>query len=310
MFGGYRFFLAMLVALSHFGFQAAAFNPGQWSVISFYVLSGLLMERQCRKLSPRGDQIGTFYLDRFLRIYPLYLAVLLLAWTQNHLSWREALGNLTLLPLNYQEFNNLPALIPVSWSLACELHFYLLVPLLTQCSTKTLRLVAGASLGLFAASPFLPHSTFWAYVGLPGILFTFVSGILINRKDAFFLKICWLVMLGLLAGFAAAKVGHVGLPTGIHINVAIGYLVAIAVVARLDQFSANRKWDKFLGFFAFPLFLCHGPLAEFLGTHGINLPPAILLFFSILFAAGLIVVIELPFDRLRYRLRAVLKNRS
>jgi hypothetical protein len=27
MFGGYRFFLAMLVALSHFGFQAAAFNP-------------------------------------------------------------------------------------------------------------------------------------------------------------------------------------------------------------------------------------------------------------------------------------------
>jgi peptidoglycan/LPS O-acetylase OafA/YrhL len=78
MFGSYRFLLAILVALSHFGCQAAGFNPGQWAVISFYVLSGLLMDRQFHKLSPRGKELGGFYLDRFLRVYPLFMVVLLL----------------------------------------------------------------------------------------------------------------------------------------------------------------------------------------------------------------------------------------
>jgi peptidoglycan/LPS O-acetylase OafA/YrhL len=309
MFGGYRFFLAMLVALSHYGVQAAGFNPGQWAVISFYVLSGLLMDRQFHKLSPHGTEVGAFYLDRFLRIYPLFLAVLLLAWTQNHLSWRGAVGNLALLPLNYSEFTGLPVLISPSWSLACEAHFYLLVPLLVACPTKALRILAGASLGLFAISPFLPHSTFWAYTGLPGMLFTFVSGILISRKDAVFIKAARLIMLGLLAGFAATKILPTGLPTGIHINVAIGYLVAATVVPRLDEFSPKVKWDKFLGLFAYPLFLCHGPLAEFLESHwGISQPMA-LLFLSILLSAALILVVEIPFDRIRYRLRAVPAHR-
>lgn len=310
MFGGYRLFLAALVALSHFGIQAAGFNPGQWAVISFYVLSGLLMERQFHKLSPAGKGIGIFYLDRLLRIYPLFFAVLLLAWTQTRLSWPEAAANVALLPLNYYELTGIHMLITPSWSLACEAHFYLLVPLLAACSTKVLRSVAGASLGLFVVSPFLPHSSFWAYVGLPGILFTFVSGILINRKDAFFIQTLWLIMLGLLAAFAATKLAHTGLRTGIHINVAIGYLVAAAVVPRLDKLPANLAWDKFLGLFAYPLFLCHGPLAGFIETAWGITQAYVLLLGSVLLSGGLILMVEVPFDWIRYGRRTWLKQRT
>ena len=157
------------MALSHFGIQSHGFNPGQWAVVCFYVLSGLLMERQFHKLSKHGHGTRSFYLDRFLRIYPLFLVVLLLSWIGKTLSPGAAVANLSLLPLNYSEPLGIPLLIAPTWSLACEAHFYLLVPLLVLCSTKILRVIVCASLAFFALTPFLPYSTFWAYAALPGI---------------------------------------------------------------------------------------------------------------------------------------------
>jgi peptidoglycan/LPS O-acetylase OafA/YrhL len=111
MFGAYRFILAAFVALSHFGAVVAGFNPGQWAVICFYTLSGLLMERQFHKLSQHANGTAAFYLDRFLRIYSLFLVVLLLAWAGNRLSWGTAVANVTLLPMNYSSLLGIPTLI-------------------------------------------------------------------------------------------------------------------------------------------------------------------------------------------------------
>lgn len=303
MFGTYRFLLAALVALSHFGFTRNGFNPGQWSVICFYMLSGLLMERQFHKLSENGNGIFPFYLDRFLRIYPLFFVVLILAWIGNPLSWGTATANLTLLPLNYSYFTGIPTPIAVSWSLACEAHFYLLVPLLVLCSTKVLRVILCASLCVFVISSCLPNSDFWAYVCLPGILFTFLTGILINRKDYAFIRILWPVMLSLLALFCLTKFIDTGLRTGIHINVAIGYLAAVVTTSFLDKLSPNVKWDKSIGLVSYPLFLCHEPAARLIEHHWGVFNPLKLLFFSILVAVILILTIEVPFDRIRYRCR-------
>ena len=296
--------MAALVALSHFGVQAGGFNPGQWAVISFYTLSGLLMERQFHKLSRKGNGTPAFYLDRLLRIYPLYLVVLSLAWAGSRLSWGGVLANVTLLPLNYSYFTGVPVLIGPAWSLACEAHFYLLVPLLVLCSTRTLRVLLCASLLFFATSPFMAHSAFWAYTGLPGILFAFLTGILISRKDRALIKILWLVMLIFLIAFGVTKCFHAGLPTGININVAIGYLIAALAVPFLDGFSPNLKWDRLLGLFSYPLFLCHGIVADFFYNHWQALNPLALLLASIMFSAILILAVEIPFDRIRYRIRA------
>lgn len=310
MFGAYRFILAILVALSHFGFKAGGFNPGQWSVISFYALSGLLMERQFLKLSINGRGTVTFYVDRFLRIWPLYFVVLLFAWASNKGTASELMTNATLLPLNYGCFTKLPTLVATSWSLACEVHFYLLVPMLVSASTRTIRFLSCASVGIFLLSPFLVYSDFWAYVGLPGMLFVFLSGILINRKDYVFLKAMVSTLAFFLIVFSAIKYFHKSLPTGININVIIGYIIAVVLIPILNRFSSTLKWDKICGLFSYPIFLCHMPVAAFLYQLGQGSSLAELLIASIIFSAGLILVIEVPFDRIRYRVRTNLQNGS
>jgi peptidoglycan/LPS O-acetylase OafA/YrhL len=171
VFGLYRLILAIFVALSHYGLILAGFNPGQRSVICFYVLSGFLMDRQFGKLSPTGG-VSAFYIDRALRVFPLYLVVVCLGMAITPIPWRDFWINVSLLPLNYDFFTGVPLLIAPAWSLACEVHFYLLVPLLVLLPAVWLRTVTAGSLIFFSISPFIKDGGFWAYTG---ILFTFLS---------------------------------------------------------------------------------------------------------------------------------------
>jgi peptidoglycan/LPS O-acetylase OafA/YrhL len=303
MFGGYRFILASLVALSHWGGQMAGFNPGQWAVISFYTLSGLLMDRQFQKLSGNGNGAWCFYIDRFLRIYPVYFALLLIGWVGASLTWPNALGNLTVLPLNYYTLTGMPVLVGPAWSLACECHFYLLVPLFAGASIKTVRVVLLASLLLFVVSPFLPWSEFLAFESFPGTLFAFMSGLLVNRRDFSFLKRVAVFMALMLAIFVMTKVLKTGLKTGIHINMAIGYLFAVAAICWLDRFSPKHKWDVILGLFSYPLFLCHPMVAAYCRARFSMHNPFMLLLSAMIFSGVLIMAVERPFDRIRYKLR-------
>jgi peptidoglycan/LPS O-acetylase OafA/YrhL len=299
MFGTYRLILACLVALSHYGLIVAGFNPGQWAVLSFYVVSGYLMECQFHRLST----CRLFYADRFLRIYPLFVTVLLLSLLLAHLSLPVILGNCSLFPLNYYAFSGIPIIVGLSWSLACEAHFYLLVPLLACASIKSVRWIALCSMGVFLVSPFLPHTAFWAYEGLPGILFAFLSGILIKRKDWFFLRWVWICFAGLLAAFAYSKFGHLGLPTGIHINVCVGYLVALPVVSWLASLSPKVRWDQQLGLLSYPLFLAHGLVRDFVSRHFPHVPMLLLLVLAIAASGLLVILVERPVDRIRYKIR-------
>jgi peptidoglycan/LPS O-acetylase OafA/YrhL len=306
MFGTYRFILASLVALSHFGLIVAGFNPGQWSVLSFYVLSGYLMEHLFHKLSSTTGNSRAFYCDRFLRVFPVYFAVLLLAAFLTPTTWTVFLANAVLIPLNYSQFTGIPLLIGPAWSLACEVHFYLLVPLLVRAPTPVLRLIAAGSMVFFVVSTFLPNTGFWAYAGLPGILFAFLTGILIKRKDLMFLRGAWLAFAILLAGFAGSKLCHLGLSTGIHINVCIGYLAAVPLVSWLSTFPPDAKWDRRLGLVSYPLFLVHQPLGSFLAAHLAHANMFLLLFFGIAGAGVLVLLVEQPCDIIRYKMRKLL----
>ena len=308
MFGTYRLILASLVALSHFGLVVAGCNPGQWAVLSFYVLSGFLMEHQFRKLSTTGNS-WAFYTDRFLRVFPVYFAVLLLAAWLVPPTWPVFLINAALIPLNYSEFTGVPMLIGPAWSLACEVQFYLLVPLFVRASTPVVRRLTVGSMFFFVASSLLPNSTFWAFAGLPGILFAFLSGILIKRGDRIFLRRAWLVFVLLLLGFAGSKFSHLGLPTGIHINICLGYLAALPLVFWLATFPPDVKWDQSLCLLSYPLFLVHQPLGVFLAAQFPHASMFLLLAAGIVGAGALVVLVEKPFDRIRYRMRQRLMTR-
>jgi len=303
MFGVYRTILAAVVALSHFGLVIHGFNPGKWSVLSFYVVSGFLMANVFPKLSV-GGQWRWFYIDRAMRIYPLFLCVLLIFGIGLHYPWRQTGINALLFPLSYCVFTGVDPIIDPTWSLACEMHFYMLVPLLVNASTHTLRALMVGSIILFSISPFVAHPAYWAYGSLPGILFSFLSGMLIQRKDTAWLRRVWMVFAALLALFGYSKVAHFGWPTGVHIDVCIGYLISLPVVSRLARLSPNHKWDQRLGLLCYPLFLVHSPLDNLWGFHHLpqlNMLGRLLL--SVAASALLVLAVERPFDRLRYKLR-------
>lgn len=261
MFGSYRLLLASLVALSHYGLIVYGFNPGQWAVLSFYVLSGFLMERLFCKIPCDGAAL-VFYADRFLRIYPLYLVIALGTLAIDSSGRRWILENLLLLPLNFAEFTGTRSSIAPAWSLACELQFYLLVPFLSLLGNRSLRFLCLLSVVVFCMSPWLPHATFWAYLGLPGILFAFLSGMLFARGDVIFLKSLWLLFAFLCLLFLASKTLFEGVHTGINVNVCIGYLVALPVAMILSRYSPRASWDQRLGLLSYPLFLIHEPLRK------------------------------------------------
>ena len=140
-------------------------------------------------------------------------------------------------------------------------------------------------------------------MGLPGILFTFLSGMLMARKDFSFLKVTWTGFVGLLALFAFLKYQHSGIRDGIHINVCIGFLASMPFTAKLSRYSPKITWDRFLGTIAYPLFLVHPLVRDAFFRYSFHPSTVALLCYSTLAAALINLIVERPFDLLRYKVR-------
>lgn len=126
-------------------------HRGQHGVDVFFLISGFLMGRI---IAARGDRFSypEFLRSRFVRIYPAFLASLLIciAYFPQQYGWRftpyDFLGNLVFL-------NALPSLNVfgynyVSWSLGFEFAFYLVIPLVVMFRRFPAKYVAGAALAL------------------------------------------------------------------------------------------------------------------------------------------------------------------
>ncbi|WP_448321758.1 acyltransferase family protein [Streptomyces sp. CO7] len=137
-----RFFAALLVFFCHAGFVAFFNQPsyrddftslvnksGAVGVSFFFVLSGFVLAWSAR----RDDTTPRFWRRRLFKIYPMHLvtfalAMAVTAWATA--AWDTSLLNLflvqTWLPrADIANMVNIP-----SWSLSCELFFYLSFPLL------------------------------------------------------------------------------------------------------------------------------------------------------------------------------------
>lgn len=135
----------LAVIITHVGFHAGVYtNSGLWGhVISrmavgvsvFFVLSGFLLSREwlvrAASHQPRPS-LGRYYWKRWWRIMPAYLvvaAVCLLAFSEN--SGYSVWGWIkTLLLLDSYTSSPLPTGFTQTWSLATEVAFYLVLPLL------------------------------------------------------------------------------------------------------------------------------------------------------------------------------------
>ncbi|HVJ69226.1 MAG TPA: acyltransferase [Caulifigura sp.] len=206
-----RVLLAIAVLVAHTSplFGLHFFGGGVIAVECFFVISGFYM---ALVLSSKYPRIADFYFNRAIRIYPLYLAVLVAfaviagaygAATGRWLGVFAAVDGATPVQAGFAFLANVAIFgsdvlhfvpfgtdstlsellaIPVVWSLAVELTFYVLAPFLNRCSTRALSLIGVGSLALrlvltWGSGGWTP----WIYYFVPSQLFFFVAGMLAYR---------------------------------------------------------------------------------------------------------------------------------
>lgn len=250
------------------------FNFGPFGVGVFFLISGLVIP-----ISLERHGRGSFLLARLLRIYPTYVAALLLEVGVLHLAsayWhrpffyspRVILSNALLF---YNEVG-LPSIDLVNWTLCIELKFYLLMALLAPqiraCRSWPLFAVAGLLLlgnlalaGGLLRAPVAAHPEEARSLSIASLYLVFMLvGVLFNYRmrgrlsGPAFLAAAGLMLALFLASWKASAIRD-QFPT-----VTVNYLYALALFGILFALRRHARESRVLDFVAaisFPLYLVH-----------------------------------------------------
>jgi len=272
MFGYLRFLLAIIVLFSHTGLSPEWGNLGATSVTIFYMLSGFVITNILNKLDERGDcLIINFYIDRFLRIFPLYIISLCFYYLyiiikNADLTTLSLLQNLTLIPCNYIKNPT----IPVAWSLALEFQVFLIMPIIYR--NKVLFYSLGLiSMIIFLASnlSYLNKYT-WAYFKLPGVLFIFLTGSIIAQSKLNIIKSYLAIFIALisLSGFFFVEFGFIE-RGGFQSEVLLGIFLGVLLIIQIKD-SRRLKFNQELGSMSYSIFLIHFLFIFIFGDYNLN----------------------------------------
>jgi len=332
--GYLRYVFAVAVIFSHFG-QSSSSASGQFAVFGFYVLSGFLMTRVPNDWY--GFDLRRFALNRFLRLYPLFGLVSMLAVMAISLAPATALqlnpalvvpsdptewlSYLSIVPLTQAS----PARpIPPSWSLAVEIINYGLLWLLTARDRRWAYIALAASVVYHVVVLGLGSPIYWRYAPSWAAVLPFTVGALVHHEGARFrvalsssqcrglVGLVGAVWLGLVAW------GQTMPPTGFYnalyyCNIAVVAALA-ALLSAIPLSDRMKRSDRVVGDLAYPIFLGHWavgvPLSAFL-LHSTGRGP--IAFATITLATTLLalplawmgeMVIEPVRDRVRRRVSA------
>ncbi len=111
-------------------FPLSLINEGHTGVALFMTLSGYLF---AKLLDGKKIKYGSFLWNRFLRLAPLLLFVMIVFGFQKYLKGED-------LSVYFRELRDgiiMPTLPNGGWSIAIEFHFYLLLPILLYLSRKS-----------------------------------------------------------------------------------------------------------------------------------------------------------------------------
>ncbi|WP_255978844.1 acyltransferase family protein [Streptomyces longispororuber] len=298
---GLRFFAAFLVFLCH---ALSQFNPqtdsvshdvayfllpaGPVGVSFFFVLSGFVLTYAARP----GDTVRRFWRRRVVKIYPSHVvtwsAGLVLAWVTGAVVTTSTTAAALLLVQAWWPDMILTATVnPISWTLACELFFYLLFPFLYQGLRRLPRQrlwpAAGILVALVMAVPHLAKllpgepmplagwtlTQFWlVYTAPPVRLLEFALGIvlaLLVREGMWPLLSVKLAAALCVAGYAVAGITTMvtELPHlwAMSSATVVPLAVLIATAARRDRENlpslARRPRLVRLGELSFAFYLVH-----------------------------------------------------
>jgi peptidoglycan/LPS O-acetylase OafA/YrhL len=172
-----RAFAAALVVFAHTRARGDYWGElAPLGIASFFVLSGFLItsillgarEEAERADVGRGSVLWRFYVRRFLRIFPIYYAVLVIAVLLREPVTSQYIAELATYRANFlmaRLGQNLSPITPL-WSLSVEEHFYLFWPLIVLFGSR--RMVYGSIAAMVAGSVViramlvLQHATYQA----------------------------------------------------------------------------------------------------------------------------------------------------
>jgi len=261
--GATRLVLATTVVVSHYFLlsgNSLAVPADAATVDGFFFLSGYSIARLWneRYLRCRGP-LFTFYCSRLMRIYPIATAsTLLMFWIAGG-SWGPLWSNLALIdavqgsegPLN-----------PPSWSIAIELQFYAIAPLLMVLMRNNIAAIALLTIG-FAF--WLIYATGIMHIFVVNFVFLFGLGTWFSNRALHeaAARLVPYVLAGILIFCLVAAIPSVQeelLGYGMarrFAGIALGVLCLPWVAASLSKKS--HAFDRVLGDLSYPVYLFHWP---------------------------------------------------
>jgi peptidoglycan/LPS O-acetylase OafA/YrhL len=295
---GMRFIAAAMVFFFHASYAnvfssprvgsgfASVFGQGGWTGVGFFfVLSGFVLAWSARST----DTTTSFWRRRFFKIYPNHLvtlaaAFLLLALVAQHVvSSSNGVPSLLLVQAWFPQLTIENGINPVSWSLSCEVLFYLSFPLLLRAMNRirptrlwawtggvvlAIILIPVVAMALPSEPVVLPamHMSQWQgwfiYKFPPVRMLDFVFGmflaklVMTGRKMP--LGLGATVVLA-IAAYALAPLAPGRYPLVAVTVVPLGLLIAAGAVADVEQ---RRNWLSsrtmiWLGELSFAFYLWH-----------------------------------------------------
>ncbi|WP_027136907.1 acyltransferase family protein [Gaetbulibacter saemankumensis] len=275
MFGTLRTFLAINVILLH---VFSIPTLGNFSVSFFFILSGFLMTlimHDSYSYKIRG--ITRFWKNRLLRLFPIYLIIIVLTIfllklglnTSRHRhiylpnTLGEWLANISMIYPNIVPHRFEPRLSPPSWALTNEMLFYLLISIgISKTQLRTLFWFI-LSVIYFAVTYFYYDIPTFRYSAVFASSLPFSIGAvlfwLIKKyplKEVKLLHVGFLYVLFVLNAVYCNVVNDFLSDLSIYVNMFISTLI-IYLLYFIDLGSSIRKIDKQIGLYSYPFYLSH-----------------------------------------------------
>lgn len=301
----------------------SAFNlPGRIAVFIFFIVSGYVITRgfALTRYSYSADSLASFYRNRVLRIYPLFLTVslaaivvLLLRHQPPQIDTRFVLQQLLMLQW-WHDYS----LVGVFWTLGVEVQFYLLAPLLylLQRGGRSRLLRSVLIYAVLAAVPAVSHLFFgssWDNRTVAGNLAHFQAGIMVNHIGSDVIEKLrrlprvrlWLLgIAGAVPVFVASHLYHYkpgAFWSGGHVLVDSGGFL-ILLVHRIVETHEIRpgailKSLSLAGVLAYGLYAWHGFVLTYFPSFESRFLVTLLVSFGLAYVAY--VAVERPFLNLK-----------
>lgn len=135
-----RFFAAAIVVIAHLGYD---YHLGGMGVTFFFILSGFILSYNyaTKFMDWSSRQLLSMWISRVSRIYPVHIFMFILSLPLSYIYARDysiadTLSNIMLLQSWYPNGQGAFSYNGVSWTLSCELFFYLTLPFVLFTCTR------------------------------------------------------------------------------------------------------------------------------------------------------------------------------